>query len=247
MPSRRFRATTRSTQAEAIAWAREGAEPGSRVVAREQSEGVGRLDHAWASPRGGLYLSIILADDPVGPIPLFPLTVGWRLREGLRARWGVEARVKWPNDLVVVRGRGPARKLVGILVDRVEPSSGGSRLVVGVGVNVGAPPEAFPAEVREAVVGLYDLTSSRPTLDEVEEVVTEAALDARRRLLEAPGDPALLDAYRGVLYGLGCRARVDGRPVGVVRGIGADGTLLVEESGHLEHVTAGSLTIEEAA
>lgn len=231
---------------EAIEWARHGAEPGSVVIAREQTQGIGRLDHRWASPVGGLYLSLIL-DDPYGPNPMFTLAVGAKLRERLQERWGIGAAVKWPNDLVVPRADGRARKLAGILVDRVEAESGGRRLIVGIGLNVSAPGDRFPQELREEVVGLSDLTDAAPSLDEVETIVVDAIRAAHHWTNASSTDRAILDSCRDSLYGVGRRARVDGRPVGFIQGVDPDGSLVVGEMGRTERVSAGSVTIEEGA
>ena len=62
------------------------------------------------------------------------------LAEAVRAVTGVDAALKWPND-VHVRGR----KLGGILAER--PAGAGDAVVLGYGLNVSAvaPPDALAA------------------------------------------------------------------------------------------------------
>jgi BirA family biotin operon repressor/biotin-[acetyl-CoA-carboxylase] ligase len=124
----------------------------SVVLADAQTAGRGRHGRSWASPPGGLYLSvllrpILLAERAV----LLPLAVAVAACEAME-ELGLRTEIKWPNDLVV-RGR----KLGGILV---EASSDGARLdsaIVGVGINLeGAPPAgqdltSFRAETGESV------------------------------------------------------------------------------------------------
>ena len=55
-----------STSDEAKALAMAGAPHGTVVVAREQTAGRGRLDRAWWSPAGNLYLSVVLRPPPPG-------------------------------------------------------------------------------------------------------------------------------------------------------------------------------------
>ncbi|MEM0128543.1 MAG: biotin--[acetyl-CoA-carboxylase] ligase, partial [Thermoplasmata archaeon] len=136
MALREFYEVLPSTQDRAIALARAGAPPGSRVVARSQTAGRGRLDHRWWSPRGvGVYLSAI-AEAPPPPRTRFALAVGTCLAEALEPLSPVPLRVKWPNDLWAEVPAGPARKLAGVLIDEVATPSHGLREVVGVGVNV---------------------------------------------------------------------------------------------------------------
>ena len=107
-----------STQDRALALARDGAPEGTRVVARRQSRGRGRLERAWESPEGGLYRSIVLSR-PRDHFGLLPLTVGAVLASALRKEYSVPVVLKWPNDLLVLEpGRHP-RKLSGILTDDV--------------------------------------------------------------------------------------------------------------------------------
>ena len=244
MAPRILRESIGSTQAHALAELRGGAPAGTRVVARRQSRGVGRLDHTWASPPGGLYLSTIVAA-PAPGLALFPLAVGAELAQSLATRHGVHTLLRWPNDLLVVHDRRP-RKLAGILCDAVA-APWGPAVVVGVGLNVSTSPNDFPLDLRRSVVSLADLTRPVPSLEETEADVVGAIDRAARGLRSEPGRQRLLRLCRESLYGLGRRALVDGRPAGVIRGIDDDGALLVVEGHARSAVHAGSLLVEEAA
>jgi BirA family transcriptional regulator, biotin operon repressor / biotin---[acetyl-CoA-carboxylase] ligase len=233
-----------STQTHALADARSGAPAGTRVVARQQSRGLGRSDHRWASPPGGLYLSTIVAAPSRGP-SLFPLAVGAELAQSFASRYGVHTLLKWPNDLLVVGDRGP-RKIAGILCDAVAAPWGGA-VVVGIGVNVAASPNDFPLELRRHLVGLSELVRPAPDLEDVETEAVAAVDRAFRGLSSEPGRNRLLRLCRESLYGLGRHAVVDGRPAGVIRGLNDDGSLLVSEGHASVSVHAGSLLVGEAA
>ena len=220
--------------------ARWGAPAGTYVVATRQSAGQGRAGHAWASPFGGVYLSIIV--DLPGPQPgLIPLALGERLRQHFEESYGVRSVLKWPNDLLVPTERGPLQKLAGVLVDRVDDR----RAVVGVGINVSVERTEFPPEIRDRVAILRELTSYPPQVPQVESETLEV-IESTLELLESePGRRALVAACRRSLYGRGHAARVDGQRVGVIRDLGEEGELWVEGEQGPQAVWAGDLTIEE--
>jgi biotin-(acetyl-CoA carboxylase) ligase len=136
------------------------------------------------------------------------------------------------------------RKLVGILVDRVEGPDRAS-VVIGVGVNVTSRRSDFPEVLRDRVAILADYVPFTPSLDPVESVVVRAVDRVLTMLGSETGRALLLDACRSALYGVGRRAVVDGRPAGVIRTIGDDGTLWLEEGTHRVPVRAGSLAVVE--
>ena len=135
-----------STNDEARRLAEEGAEDGTLVWAREQSDGRGRRGRHWESPRGNLYLSLVLRPQcslaeaaQLG----FVAALGLGDAIGSVAPPLIEATYKWPND-VLVNGR----KAAGILLE----SQGGEGsacdwLVLGLGANLASFPEdtEFPA------------------------------------------------------------------------------------------------------
>lgn len=85
----------------------EGGEPeGLAVAARVQTAGYGRQGRAWASPAGGMYLSLLLRPDvPLVQLPTLSLVVGMAVRRAVASLVPEDAAervlIKWPNDVVV--------------------------------------------------------------------------------------------------------------------------------------------------
>jgi BirA family biotin operon repressor/biotin-[acetyl-CoA-carboxylase] ligase len=132
--------TLGSTNDEAKALARAGAPEGTLVWADEQTAGRGRRGRIWLSPRGNLYLSLVLR--PAG-VPSRAAQLGFvsalGLGDALSALAGpaMELRYKWPNDLLV-----NGKKLAGILLESENAASDRVDFVVaGIGVNIIAAPE----------------------------------------------------------------------------------------------------------
>lgn len=122
-----------------------GASEGAVVTSIVQTGGYGRQGRQWASPAGGLYLSVLLRplDHGVLPeaLPTLSLVVALAVREALQPYVDDgSVSVKWPNDVLCSKG-----KLCGISLEAI-----GGAVCVGIGINVFAPDElpattgAFP-------------------------------------------------------------------------------------------------------
>ncbi|HLK95803.1 MAG TPA: biotin--[acetyl-CoA-carboxylase] ligase [Nocardioidaceae bacterium] len=118
------------------------------LVAEHQTEGRGRRGRSWQAPaRSALTLSVLLR--PVVPAERWswlPLLVGVAVAEAVERTTGVEARLKWPNDVVV-----DDRKLAGILLERVE-SRTGPAAVIGVGLNVSLRRDELPVPTASSLL-----------------------------------------------------------------------------------------------
>jgi BirA family biotin operon repressor/biotin-[acetyl-CoA-carboxylase] ligase len=128
---------TGSTNADLLARAAGGEAEGAVLVAEEQSAGRGRLGRSWTSPpRAALTFSVLLrpAAVPRGRLGWLPLLAGVAVAAAVRAVAAVDARLKWPNDVLV----GQA-KLAGILAE-----AAGDAVVTGIGVNVSTEPAGLP-------------------------------------------------------------------------------------------------------
>ena len=88
-----FLPVTGSTNSDALAAARQGAQHGSVFFADEQTAGRGRGDHGWESAPGkGLYASVLLRPAlPAARAPLLPLAAGLAAVEAIRAAAGLAA------------------------------------------------------------------------------------------------------------------------------------------------------------
>src|SRR6202451_4227852 len=130
-------ASTGSTNADLLARAVAGAPEGVVLAAEEQTSGRGRLGRSWVSPpRAALTFSLLVRPDTVPPARRgwLPLLAGVSVASAVRAAAGVDARLKWPNDVLA----GPA-KLGGILAE-----AAGDAVVVGIGLNVSTEPAELP-------------------------------------------------------------------------------------------------------
>src|SRR5215475_5955928 len=119
---------TGSTNADLLAEARSGAAEGLVLVAEAQTAGRGRMGRRWISPpRRALTFSVLLRPAvSAGLLGWVPLLAGVAVASALEHTAGVDARLKWPNDVLA----GGA-KLAGILAERW-----GGAIVVGTGINV---------------------------------------------------------------------------------------------------------------
>ena len=133
-------AETGSTNSDLLAEAKRGRAEGAVLAAETQSAGRGRLGRHWVSPpRAALMFSVLLRPQAVPPAePRLAAAAGRRGRGARRcaARAGVDAWLKWPND-VQVNGA----KLAGILAEQA-----GDAIVVGTGINVSAGRDELPAD-----------------------------------------------------------------------------------------------------
>lgn len=122
-----------STNDRAMELARSGAPAGTVVVAEEQTRGRGRLRRVWQSPKGrGVYASLVLRPElPPRRGPEMTLVAALALAESIRDQWHLDARIKWPNDVLL-----SGRKAAGILTEMQSDPDGIQFLVVGTGINV---------------------------------------------------------------------------------------------------------------
>jgi BirA family biotin operon repressor/biotin-[acetyl-CoA-carboxylase] ligase len=218
---------TTSTNDEAASLARQGFPEGTVVFAESQSAGRGRRGSRWEAPaRHDLLLSVLLR--PAMPPPLWcRLThlCALALHRAVASASGVEAQIKWPNDLLV-----GGRKLAGILVE-ASPSYRGGFAVAGIGLNVNSLAEHFPPELRPTATSLRMASGGAPLS---REPVVGSLLRALAGLYpSALGDsgfaPALAEiASHSALLGRAVTAQVDGQTLtGTAHSLGPNGELVL--------------------
>jgi BirA family biotin operon repressor/biotin-[acetyl-CoA-carboxylase] ligase len=231
---------------------REPPAPGRLCVAlaEYQEAGRGRRGRRWDMPAGtGIALSVAWRFDraPAG-LAALGLAVGAAVRRAIHDAVGIDAGLKWPNDLILGGG-----KLGGILVEVDGDAEGACHVVAGIGLNVALPAEVL-ASLGDARLRARDLSAA---LGGVAVDRSRLAAALIERLVElfagfaasgfAPWRDEWLAAHvlanRQVEIGTG-----SGVAFGTVRGIDADGALVVEDdTGLRQRILSGDVTVRERA
>jgi BirA family biotin operon repressor/biotin-[acetyl-CoA-carboxylase] ligase len=156
-----------------------------------------------------------------------------------RAVCGVDVDCKWPNDLLVGRG-----KLGGVLAEAKVQEGRMLHAVIGTGVNLTQRPEDFPSEFREIATSV-SIEGGRPD----HAALLTDYLARLRRLCEASGAEfraGVLEAYREVCDTLGRLVRATTtlgvEIVGRAEAIGSSGELIVRTATKREKVGFGEIS-----
>ena len=106
------------------------------IVASEQSRGRGRLKRRWESDAGGLYFTLVLRPRiPPVECPKLNFLASLVLAQTLGRKYGIEARLKWPNDILV-----QGKKIVGMLIEMEAEADRVHYVNIGLGINVNNNP-----------------------------------------------------------------------------------------------------------
>lgn len=132
---------------------------GTVVFAGHQSAGRGRLGRRWVTPPGTALLhSILLKPDwPIEQSGWIVMIAGLAIVRGIHTVYGLEAQLKWPNDIVVHQD-GELYKVGGILVDTQLSRDRLVDAVVGIGINVNISAQALPTTNHLPAGSLLSLT-----------------------------------------------------------------------------------------
>jgi BirA family biotin operon repressor/biotin-[acetyl-CoA-carboxylase] ligase len=220
-----------STNASALPLARD-CPNGTVILAETQKEGRGRLSRPWASPPGGIWMSLILKPEmPLNHVYQINMAASVALCRAFSSMLGLEAGIKWPNDLLI-RGL----KICGILmevgaqVDRLDYA------VVGLGINANNDPSGFPAEWRTTSLAAqlcHDIDRCALVCRILEEI--EVAY-------ENLGSKEIYEEWRSRSLTLKRQVRITsaaGDLVGEAVDLAEDGALLLRTGDKLKRVLAG--------
>jgi BirA family biotin operon repressor/biotin-[acetyl-CoA-carboxylase] ligase len=124
----------KSTQLLAISLAETNinTEHGTVIVADEQDEGIGRGKKKWASPRGGLWMSLIIKPKiEFAKINMISVISAISVCEAINDISQLKTFIKWPNDVLINE-----KKLAGILIDTNINNNKNNYIIIGIGINI---------------------------------------------------------------------------------------------------------------
>jgi BirA family biotin operon repressor/biotin-[acetyl-CoA-carboxylase] ligase len=233
---------TGSTNADLIARAADGEDiDGVVLIAEHQTAGRGRNGRSWSAvPRAQVTMSVGVSTDGIASAAWgwIPLVAGLAVLEAIAAATGVDAGLKWPNDVLA---RPPAHgKLAGILAEVAAPAPA---VVIGIGLNVSLRAEELPDPGATSLAVLGGRHTDRRDL-------IVALLDGLERRIEGlrvarGADAALIAEYTAQSLTIGARVRAtlpgDREIIGDARYVDDQGRLSIDRGGETVVVSAGDI------
>jgi BirA family biotin operon repressor/biotin-[acetyl-CoA-carboxylase] ligase len=208
--------------------AADGAPSGTVVLANEQTAGRGRVGRRWVSePGAGIWLTLLERDVDAGAAEALALRLGVSAAAVLDDYADSPVRLKWPNDLYVASG-----KLGGILLEARWRDGRVDWVAIGLGLNARVPASVERAAALRAGVSRVAVLAA----------LVPALRAAARRLGALSARELMEYAGRDLARGRRCREPLPG----LVRGITAEGALLIATGDRDVAVRTGSLVLEDA-
>ncbi len=237
-----YYSVTDSTNSCIKALAETGAKQGTLVVADMQSAGKGRRGRSWYSEAGsGVWMSILLRPEfEPNQASMITLVAALAAAKAIRDVSGLDARIKWPNDIVI-----NGKKVCGILTEMSLEADYIRYVVCGIGINVNH--KEFPEDIRATATSL--MLESGEKVSRIQ-LISELwkHFEKYYELFCADGDLKHLKAeYNSILVNKDKQVRVlepKGEWSGKATGINNKGELLVEtEDGSVNKVYSGEVSV----
>lgn len=225
--------------------ARDGVREGMVIFAESQTRGRGRLGRPWVSPPGrGLWFSVLLRPS-LRPQAATRLTVAAAigLSRAIRRTLPIRPEIKWPNDIML-----HGRKLAGVLTELSGELDSIRHASLGIGVNANLLAEDFPAEVRPLATSLR-MALGRPIDRPALAAAILQELDEAYAAALGDGFTALAEEWSAQCTTLGRLVTVHSgsrRIAGRAEALDDEGALMLRtDSGHLERIIGGDVTLEK--
>ena len=224
-----------STNDRALELASAGEPEGALVLAERQTQGRGRRQRLWDSPNHlGIYASLVLRPRiPVARAPLLSLMAGVAVAGALSESCRIDARIKWPNDIVIGR-----RKIAGLLGEVRSPEPDLQEMILGFGINVNHGARDFPDELAGCATSVR-LETGSPYDRAIILAEVLSRLERHYFLMLKNGSEELLRAWRSLsVLPPGTPVVIqtgDGRIEGSILDIDDEGALLLEVDGGIRH------------
>ena len=234
--------TIDSTQNFAIELAKRPHENGSLVIADRQTQGRGRLNRKWVSPKGGIWMSILLRPNfEPSYTSLFPMATSLALAVSIEKTLKIKTELKWPNDITI-----KGNKVAGILIDASVESNKIDYLIIGIGINFKINPGTISKSIKQKKYGIATLISkdqgTRPA-ELVQQFLLELEKTYNNILTGNVGTIRKEWIKRSSTIGKNVTiTTTTGTLKGKVTGIDKTGALILSRNGIVQHVLAGDMT-----
>ena len=204
---------------------------GSVILAEIQKEGRGRLSRSWASPPGGIWMSLVLKPDiPLSRVYRINMAASVSICRAI-SRLGLEAGIKWPNDILIQE-----KKVSGILTELGAQMDRLDYVVVGMGLNANNDTSAFPSQWRSTSLA----AELGRGIDRC--ALVAAILNEMEKAIDNMESQEIYEEWRSLSLSLGKRVRIssaEGDLTGQVVDLDGDGALILQQGREKRRILAG--------
>lgn len=172
----------KSTQNIANNLAKKGMKEGIVIITERQSCGKGRNNNNWFSPKGGLWLSIILRpQNKINFTQLFGLIIAYLISSTIKDVTKIRTTIKLPNDILINK-----KKVCGILVDSIFKGNKIDYMIIGIGININFRTKILPKEIISNSTTLRDEYGKKIDIDEFLNKFLDNFNDLYQKLITNP-------------------------------------------------------------
>ncbi len=235
--------STDSTQNQALKMADDPVNNGTVIIAAKQTGGKGRDGRKWISPKGGIWLSIILQPKfDISITTLFPIASALALSNALEKMLKIFPELKWPNDLTI-----KGKKVAGILVDASLESNRIENMVLGVGINFDIDVKHIEKTLKGSsnFYGVVSLSEHKKKVKPIQLVQTFLVeLEKIYELLNTKQTKKIISEWTKRSSTIGKNVELntrDGKIKGKAIKIDEDGALVVSDNNRVNRIIAGDI------
>lgn len=234
--------TVDSTNQQAKKIALEGAKEGTIIISEEQTAGKGRRGKYWVSPPNtGIWMSVVLRPDIMPEnASMLTLVAGLSVCKAIREITGLEALIKWPNDIVI-----NGKKICGLLTEMNSEIDYVNFVVVGIGINVNT--EGFPPELEKMATSLMIEGNKNYERKKIVNKILEIFEIYYKKYLDTEDLTNMIEEYNTCCINIGREVQVISKHKnlqGKVKKITEKGELIITDSqGQDIEVTSGEVSV----
>ncbi len=187
------------------------------ITANCQTNGKGRRDREWISPKGNLYYSLILQFDKLKTITDYSFLSACAIGKALMS-YGIKTQYKWPNDIIL-----NDKKLAGILL-QFKSINNVATLVVGIGLNLVLAP-SYATSLKEHNISKEDF------LEKFQE-----AFSYFDKKYQQFGFSIIRNEWKQYAYQINQEIKLSNGMKGVFDDLDKDGNLLLKENNKIHKI-----------
>ncbi|KAF1304632.1 biotin--[acetyl-CoA-carboxylase] ligase [Candidatus Enterococcus willemsii] len=210
-------------------------------IAETQTGGHGRFGRPFFSPKGQIYMSLLLnPNQSFEELPQYTLLAAVAVSLAIDEVTGRKTDIKWVNDIYL-----DGKKICGILSEATSDFEAGriSHVILGMGINFSIPPETFPDGLEKKASSLFP--DGKPTVsrNQLIQLIWQNFFE----LLDGLPDNSYLKVYREKSFVLGKTVSFVQQGVtysGIAKEISDTGELLVETSIGLKNLSSGEISLQ---